>query len=431
MESIFQQNQIVWAKINGYPWWPAYVKGSVKSNAYEVVFFGDFSRAILHTSKLRQFDELDAQANSKNKVLSVALRSAEKIISGESTILDEWNKIDKSALAKSQAPAKPTPKKPTKKSQSAQDNESLCLSNASRAKCQELDTKVESEEQTEFKCGNSVHNNITSSTYNHFMDNREPGDELAYIEERLEDLAAALRSDEYKSEAGVRTVHEVTGRATALEPKVVFASNVGVLMSNCITVCRARLPLRPYRLTLELLTDSLAKICDFLIKDGFLMEQQVRADYIDLSKRNSIITEYYPDLTSPGLFEANISPVSKQRVEPELALEVTLERAAERDASVEVEARVQFRVKRKLAKMLYREENKEKIKKKLCEELATQLESSIRSKARCIADYKEEVLALVKMLEKSRERFSDVVCGFANGKKIDAMINEINKLTGC
>lgn len=427
MESIFQQNQVIWAKINGYPWWPAYIKAEIKANQFEVVFFGDFSRAILHETKIRQYDELEFKANSKNKMLNVALKSAEKIVNSESTILDEWNKIDKTVFTKNQLANNQSAKKPTTKIDKPSDDQSECLSNISKAKCHESVTKVENEEPTDFKCGNSANNNITSNTYNHFIDNKGSGDELTLIEERIEDFWINLKSDEYKSEAGVRTVNEITGRVLSIDPKLIFSSNIGALVSSCIDVCKSKAPQRQYRLTLELLNDSLTKICDYMIKEGFLMENKMTHDYIDLSKRDSIITEFYPDLPSPGLFETDMSPVTKQKIEIEAKHEMTIEEDTDKEVILVVEPRVQFRVKKKLAKVLYRDENRENVKKKVIEQLATQIEETVRAQSRSMSEYKEDILALVKTFGSDWRKANEIILGFQNGKRVETIVNELNK----
>lgn len=46
MKYTFAPGSYVWAKVDGYPWWPSIVK-SVSNKTFEVQFFGDFSRAFL------------------------------------------------------------------------------------------------------------------------------------------------------------------------------------------------------------------------------------------------------------------------------------------------------------------------------------------------------------------------------------------------
>ena len=61
-------NEIIWAKLGGYPWWPGYIKSKLK-NKYEVCFFGDFTRAYLLPNKIRPFLNSDIEKNKDNKKL--------------------------------------------------------------------------------------------------------------------------------------------------------------------------------------------------------------------------------------------------------------------------------------------------------------------------------------------------------------------------
>lgn len=45
-EQQFKINDFVWAKVDGYPWWPGFVL-SINNKKYEIMFFDDFTRAYL------------------------------------------------------------------------------------------------------------------------------------------------------------------------------------------------------------------------------------------------------------------------------------------------------------------------------------------------------------------------------------------------
>lgn len=94
MSKSFEKDEIVWAKISGYPFWPAYIQSILGSNQYEVVFFGDFSRAHLQDSKIKRFTEHSERSDKKNKRLQNALRMAQRVHQGKSSILAERGMID-------------------------------------------------------------------------------------------------------------------------------------------------------------------------------------------------------------------------------------------------------------------------------------------------------------------------------------------------
>jgi hypothetical protein len=58
----FNAQDIVWAKVRGHAWWPAYVGrviGPGKENyelKYEVHFIGDSTRAVVTTNFIRPFE---------------------------------------------------------------------------------------------------------------------------------------------------------------------------------------------------------------------------------------------------------------------------------------------------------------------------------------------------------------------------------------
>jgi hypothetical protein len=68
----FSQNEVVWAKIKGFPWWPGVIGsiGRSREHNYEylVNFLGDFSYAKLPENKISSFgDKYNEFANRKNK----------------------------------------------------------------------------------------------------------------------------------------------------------------------------------------------------------------------------------------------------------------------------------------------------------------------------------------------------------------------------
>lgn len=431
MESLFHENEIVWAKINGYPWWPAYVKTEVNPSQLEVVFFGDFSRAILHKSKIRGFDELSRKASNRNKVLATALKSAEKVRNGESTIMDEWHKLDKSMLLKYPSEIFEPPKKQVKKITKPADEQSVTISEDFRARCQETDTKVEVDDHVDHKCSLSANNNTTSNTCNIFIDNKTSNPQISAIEEQLEDFWLNLRNEDYKSDTGIALISSLSQKILSINPKVVFPTNVGLLLTSCADVCKSRAYDEHYRKTFDALAQATTSVCNYLITKGFLMENKSAGDLMNFSKVNSIFADVYPDMTSPGLFHSTVSPVNKEILH-EMQVENTRDEEYEevQESSVlEIEERIQFRIKKKLARLVYCEEEGRRLKKRPCEDVARYLEDAARKSAKSVFEYKVQVLNLVKALSKNAEKVRDIVLEFQNNWKIEYVSKEINKLT--
>lgn len=427
MESTFQENEIVWAKLNGFPSWPAYVKAEVKPSQFEVVFFGDFSRAILHKSKVMGFEELCHKSNSKNKVLNTALRSAVRVFNGEATLMEEWCKIDKSILAKyAQEPTRPR-KKSTKPVNTEEREEAVCPSQQSKDNVQEVITKLEIEEQADFKCSNSGNNNLTSSTFNHIIDFKGLNTEMVTAEEQLEELWMHLRNESYKMEIGIAIVSELTAKILASDPKSVFASNIGSIMVSFANICKLKALDDRYRLTFDALASSINQVCDYIVNEGFLIKSKVLNDFTDLSKQNPIMTDFYPEHSLQPLLESTMSSDAKPTIS-EPAFTIESEHTVD-TAGIEIDDKVQFRVKRKIAKLLFGKENPQAVSKRVCEEIAKNFEEVIRKGIKTEAEYKERVLGIVKVLDKEAKKVRDVLLRYQSGRKIDVVVKEINKLT--
>ncbi len=99
MEKKFRKGEIVWAKVRGFPWWPAMVKsqsGNISRNdpsdieneskeaSVVVYFIGDDSHADLPMSKVEKFaPKLEEYSKTKKRSLLTSINLAKKIISGE------------------------------------------------------------------------------------------------------------------------------------------------------------------------------------------------------------------------------------------------------------------------------------------------------------------------------------------------------------
>lgn len=56
MQNDFELDEIVWAKVSGYPWWPGFVASKVPGKKYEIVFLSDLSKAFLGSTKIKPID---------------------------------------------------------------------------------------------------------------------------------------------------------------------------------------------------------------------------------------------------------------------------------------------------------------------------------------------------------------------------------------
>lgn len=206
METSYSVNQIVWAKINGYPWWPAYVNTTTESDRFEVVFFGDFSRALLSTNKIKDFGEISHRVDGKNKSLDAAVRSVQRVLDGESTIMEEWQRCNKSTPPKRKLSKKKSAKKAEKTGIDEADEVSLCLSQRSKTKYANFLNKMEADAKLELKRFHSMNNKLTTSSFNPFAESALFNDDIAGVEEQLESLWLALRGQSFDAERCTSTL---------------------------------------------------------------------------------------------------------------------------------------------------------------------------------------------------------------------------------
>jgi hypothetical protein len=99
MEKKFRKGEIVWAKVRGFPWWPAIVKGvnvtirreeseNCESESKEIsivaYFIGDDTHSELPVNKIEKFSEnLEEFSKTKKRSLLTSIAIAKKILSGE------------------------------------------------------------------------------------------------------------------------------------------------------------------------------------------------------------------------------------------------------------------------------------------------------------------------------------------------------------
>lgn len=89
----FNVGEIVWAKIRGYPWWPALITGTEDDNRekkYAVSFIGDNTHASLAKKCLAKFDKEYKQfSNTRKKDLVESIKKAKEIYENKNGTKDK------------------------------------------------------------------------------------------------------------------------------------------------------------------------------------------------------------------------------------------------------------------------------------------------------------------------------------------------------
>ena len=85
----FNVGEIIWAKIRGYPWWPATITGTkddTREKMYRVSFIGDKTFANLPKKFLAKFEkEFKNYSNTKQKKLVESIKEAKKMFNNKTT----------------------------------------------------------------------------------------------------------------------------------------------------------------------------------------------------------------------------------------------------------------------------------------------------------------------------------------------------------
>lgn len=69
MCSEFELDEVVWAKVSGFPWWPGFIASKVEDQLYEVIFLSDLSRAFLTKSKIKKYVDIQMHQSKASKQL--------------------------------------------------------------------------------------------------------------------------------------------------------------------------------------------------------------------------------------------------------------------------------------------------------------------------------------------------------------------------
>ena len=79
----FNVGEIIWAKIRGYPWWPAMITGTdddIREKKYAVSFIGDNTHSSLAKKSLEKFEKgLQLYSNTKKRNLLESIEKAKAI----------------------------------------------------------------------------------------------------------------------------------------------------------------------------------------------------------------------------------------------------------------------------------------------------------------------------------------------------------------
>lgn len=89
----YREEDIVFAMVTGYPWWPGVVTERHSKKSFKVTFFGDFSYADLGAKQIKPFARGLEKADLSNKELVEAIESAKRVVQGLATLEEEHMRV--------------------------------------------------------------------------------------------------------------------------------------------------------------------------------------------------------------------------------------------------------------------------------------------------------------------------------------------------
>ena len=438
METKYSQNEIVWAKLGGYPWWPSYVKDTNDMGKTEVVFLGEFNRAILKPSKIKKFKELEYKPSKCSKDLNMAIESALRILQKESTLKMEFERANQQYMEESlEGEELPEIKEKPKKTISKHSNKT------ERTKNIEIDLELERGSSlvkpiTRFiSAGNAP---ITKRIVG-FVEKTKSDMKIKKLEEELDKIEKSLKKEKIDCKQLINNLEILTVEALSFDNKSIFKSKLGQSFSKCLQVCVTKLSKGDVRYEglRDCLQGNVNKLCEHLISRGFLKEREMYLDCINMSKRNSIFnSQINEEPPEEGLITQNKLKEPQNNIFKMQDEEKQMTRSDGKEEEEEVEEiqtepivlkeRVQFRVKKKLAKVIYLAGGKEKLKRKGCEEISLLIEGIIHKESESVEEYKDKVVTLVKMLDKNTRQVKSLIQGGKKDFKIEHLKEHLKYL---
>lgn len=394
-------DQIVWGKIGGYPWWPGFIRSMPQIDRYEVVFFGDFSISLLKEKSIKKYDILKDKPKKYSKLLFAAMNTADRVIRGETTLLDEWTFVEEKNQKKIRKRSKSVKiEQPLNSIQeynkSKETKQTVKKTNTKTNKETINNLKMLREETVVSKRLYSINN---SNAETNFLEIDLEDNEIRYIENSLNNLFEGLSDQGNELETLKNQIKEITPLIVKLNPRQIFASKIGCTLRKCVEKCES---INKTGKTgafdlLDTLKQTKQLICTFIIEEGFLKDRIVFEDIISQSRKelsNNQSVNYNsltPRESTQGLaIESPLALVPKNK---------QLKRKKER--SLKISKQINFRVKKRLAR-LFMNYYDERCPKSLYEIMGIKLEAEIQKYALSFEIYKKIVISLVTMVKKRK-----------------------------
>lgn len=397
MSNQFKELDLVWAKLHGYPWWPAYIRSLNTQNQYEVVFLSDFSLSYLPGSKIRKYAKLVGKKEGDSKAMRLSIQRANSILEGRSTIIEEYYKEKSKNLNKISG-----------KKENCNDMGAETTSTVPRRKrvfndySQKMNRK--SSTPNTIKKSNKVKLLIQAAQKPELQVNDLENDpielKLRLLEQRLESLVSCMQV-ELELESAINELCDITAQVIDTPVHYTHRSRILSLLTQCQLNCKNQLKRGKtiYMEIHEVIKALIDQINYHFVQNGLNGDFNIKPAKGAHSNSNKI------DLNREVMFGLPNNNIPKMASKDKKVMKELNHIEKETNVSihsVEIDPVLVRRVRVKIAKTIFIQARFQQIEKQQCKIVACRIEGILQSTSHSEVEYKERAVDLVRNLEKSR-----------------------------
>ena len=431
MENKFEINTLVWAKLNGYPWWPAIIKTKINEEKCEVEYFGDFSRSYLSVTKLKPFLETSSAPDRKPTKLYSAYETALKVLKKETTIECEKQKLEnlfcnKSVKSKSKE-ASGSIKKQSIKSNLTMKRQKSGPSAVYRNRISKINKKTETlqssnKDEVFFDDSNKSENNesmkfeqqeeqerpknasqeklisITSKDFSEEPKNLE-SEKLKHLETKIKHLNSLLEELQLNFDEINTIFNEI--QTEILSDEIVIQKMYNTEIGPKLTSLRLKanamqLSNENSRIFSENITNLSKAIRKKLFVSFFKTKEADQKVIFSSNEMENIINVRRPAVSSDRISQSKKLEQQTQN---------KLDGRTKKNKEMHSDLLKTKRVCKKIAKQIYSKSRQLKMKKKDCERISEFVEVNIRGRMKNSEDYERGILEIDEKIKNGYDDF--------------------------
>ena len=287
----YKAKDLVFGQLRGYPWWPAYIMNREGSGDYMVVFFGDFTYASLNTKKIRPFMANSRKFDKKNHKLTLAIKSALRVLRKETTIKMETEAVLKPVFKAPPVKSKRTNRK-KKTKQSPNDNHGKKTADTARVKTKKIkktESKVRAKRRVSGKSSaqrKKPKRNLKTQALELVNDTNERVDLESKVK-RGNKMSMSLAIDEFKEELDIKIARSVRAK----QPENLFFDDLIETKSMKPTGMVPEFGLESQGRVIKPRIETIFKAEDVQNESAIALINQTKNSMISLENMNEMILE--------------------------------------------------------------------------------------------------------------------------------------------